>query len=398
MISTLLLAALVVVRPAQDALEIGRARAILLAAHRGIDPTVLVPSPSLAVEHPQVEDEPSSGTRMITFGDCWLLVDPRTGLVVSYNGDDDRERKYGPREDAVPRHVSDDQAVALARRLFAATGQPYGIKINPPRDHEGNHGENIRLDFVPVWRGLPYDPWQLGWIDLDREDGRVKQYNFHALSKPLVAPPPSLVPRVSPAEARLAALRVAVGSTAEALTESSVVPLALCIGEPYRRGLGPASGIWSFLSPDEDTRVEAGQGTLVYFGTFDRNAGVDGRERPRVDVRVDALTGRVLDLRDWSVGMGGGGPKVAGKPLPVPASARAWRVGVGRDPWTSPATAALTPAAQPVPTKGTKLALTDGKAAFPALYDPATGLVAISGKAYRPGSALAALLKRRAKG
>lgn len=204
-----------------------------------------------------------------------------------------------------------------------------------------------------------------------------------------------LVPRLPLDAARRVALLRVSRLKGVPLGENPKWPFALAIGSPITH-TEKMAGLTSYLSPDEAARVSAGEGRLVYSGQFVGGDPEDDRV-PRFSIMIDAFDGRVLSIRDWGYGRGGeAGRSTPVLPLAVPTSSRDWRVAFGEGNWSPHAKASLTPTSDPLPT-GEKLTLTDGKAAFPATYDPKSDLLGIMGKAYRPGPTLAGLLRQRTK-
>lgn len=348
---------------------------------------------------------PKSREYRFTFGT--VGVDVTTGRVCSYmGGGDGHHAVYNGDGGLIPRALSDQAAKKIVRRLYNASGMSDEIVFFGVEDLAGGGQEDVRVAYSPALNGVPY--WEGGgWMDLDRQTGFL--HNFVG-STSHADPPTSTIPRLSLEGARAQALRLGVDRQGEAMTQQSSSTFRLTIwvpsqdNAPEARNTLQAKGI-RLQDYEESANARAARksnrGVLAYVGRFEGSNPGDP-----LDVVLDAQTGEALSFeRSFSalagrMGNGGlSGTSTPARPALLPATgSRPWRVAVGTGPLVGPVAATLTPAPGIAPTAGEKVDLTDGRAAFPALYDPSTGLIGIVGKAYKPSPALADLLRRRARG
>ena len=342
------------------------------------------------------------GSRLYRFSNSGCLqIQAATGRVLTYvSGQYDGARAEDADGNVVPRGVDDAEAAALARRFFAAAGWTGSVRIIEIADLQGNNETGIDVFFSRLHGSVP----EIGGssVEVDRQTGRLDKMYI----SPPFSSPPSLTPLGTPDEARLVALQAAQGWLGGRVFAEPQEPFGIFVSPStplsleWETGEGaPRSGTFAnatkyqSLTPAEAARSAAGESVLIYAGTIRAGQGEP------VYIRLDARTGHVLTMERTNFGMGGGGSPSASRPVLVPTASRPWRVGTGGGgwkAWTAPATAALVPAPKP-PAKGAKVLLTDGRAAFPATYDPKANLLGVSGRGYRPGPALAALLRKRAK-
>lgn len=342
---------------------------------------------------------PESRVYLFLFGTVGIST--TTGRITFYTGGGGGQPAYDREGRFVPRAVSDQAAKAIARRIYHAAGFPGEIACDV-RDADGSGGGEIGIYYTPVVGGVPYEGLEGGAIHIDRQTGLLTSFGG---SPRRSAPPASLVPALSLDAARALALRTGADRQGEALAEEAVHPFRLVVWAPDPDQAAEVRAHARRVEPDryEEAPVaaearRAGRGLLAYAGW------VRGGTGGSVEVVVDAGTGALLSSDQWALGgvgpasRGGRAPSAPARPPLLPATApRPWRVAVGDGPLVGPVDAALSPAGA-ASTAGIRVDLTDGRAAFPARYDPATGLLGISGKAYRPGPALADLLRRRARG
>ena len=385
--------------------EAGLVRAFVSVARTGVDPNIVLPPYGEDGEQPYVSGMNSpqslkSGTRWYQYNQADVAVDFRHGRIGAY-GDEVALWKQNQGVDTTKGRVTNEQAVALARRFFAAAGwgesvvwpATYRVAVKGVYDAEDRGTLEIHLRSAAS--GVPYTGEGEAIIEINRWTGQLNSFNGPFNTRP--APPLSTLPRGTLAQARSVALSYGVELRGESLTDLPSHPFALRVWCPRLEDDGtlrdPASYPLSVRAA-----AAAGRGVLAYEGWI---AG--GSHESMLYVVVDAATGAILHTEGPpGLGSGGGGGS-GGRPIPaaaltVPTAPRPWRVSTGKKgwaAWTTPAPSALTPLALSPPKKGTRLSLTDGKAAFPALYDPRANLLAVSGKTYRPGPALAALLRRR---
>ena len=381
-----------------DAAELRRARAFLDVAFTGLDPNEIVPPPERVTE-PTITDATKNEYREYEFGAASLKVDAQ-GRVVSFSGS--YSTKYDFPKDYPPgtvfkRQVSDTMAANIAQRVYTAAGWPETIHVEEVRDLAGENDTCVEVWYVPTAGGIPYVRRDYeDYMEINRLDGGVRLF-AHLGDVP--APPLSLVPAGSPGDALLAALRVgaATGGTGRADPYGGAFQLRLWL--PPASPLEPPAAIARRIT---DPRVRANavarQAMLVYVGRVLLGPG------RTADLVLDARTGEalkseILDAATISPGLGGALPAVKAKPLPPFGGVRPWRV-VGNGAWrawSAPARTALAPVASALPIIGQPVVLSDGTLAISGTYDPKANLLGVSGKAYRPGPALADLLKRRAK-
>ena len=408
-----LLISLVVPRlPADLEADRARVRAFVEVARYGFDPGVPVLRPPKPGEVPKVDVEDSRPSRTVyDYNSMRVALNTRTGRIewavfrpFSSQDAEASSARYGRRDSFAPRRFSDEDAVELAKRYCAKAG--WGVAI--PRTDLGTVGTETRvvdhydgerslwLNLLPSVAGVPYDVnhWQMT-VEMDRETGAL--VDFYGAGDDLPAPPLILAPLGTAAMARDVALRAGAELRGEALAGSKDYPMSLCVwlpravGGPASERPGPAS---RYYGPKVLAALAANRGFLVYKGPLEGGTFDAG-----VSAVVDARTGEVLDLgppEGTRPGTAGGAGGMEGAPLPVPTSARPWRLAAGTKGWRvwgAPANAALAPVAGKAPA-GRKVTLTDGKAAFPATYDAKANLLGIEGRAYRPGPALARLLRR----
>ena len=413
------LAALLLLRQGAD--ELARVKEFVRVAHIGREGLLLPPydqqgEPTIRDHTESVWSEFDSrlvkqARREYRFGYARVDVDGRTGRIVYYTVVVDF-RDYPPaftqeergNEMPVPRALTNAEAVSLAEQAYAAAGWPGGIAPYEMHDLYGNNNTCVEVGYSPVWRGIPYEGTG-DTIEVNRQTGRLEKFRA-GFTQPgsVSAPPLSLLTGGNLGEARLVALRsMLVWRKAGTFRENPMRPLRLVLWQPryYITGAYEAYGAHQGgrIEPFHVAELRAGRAILAYSGTL---TGSDGRE---YNVRLDARTGFPLTLSDdWDpVGRAGSGglaakPPPVPRPVPVPSAARPWRVGAGQkgwNAWSAPATASLTP----VPAKaliGRRVDLTDGRSAFPATYDAKANLLGIEGRTYRPGPALAGLLRRTA--
>ena len=399
-----------------DQVELERARLFLRSAFTGREDTLVPPFERQGTATTDDSNVALHGLRKYQFNDSELNVDVRSGRIVWYSlGLPLAELNAALKDNylfdgkgnwhALPRALTDAEATAIAARIYADAGWPGGIEIRSITDLMGTHDGCIQVRYSPKWMGVPY--LEETTIDFDRQTGRLDTFNA---PDSLPAPPASPVPGGNLEQARLAALSTAAAWHGGSFQESPLDPLRLVLSYSKPASL-PLSSPGTVALPGTSFRkgsvlslgaghladLRAGRAILSYDGTLLDAAGVPWH------VWLDARTGDTLSMGDARPPYGSlGGTSVIPK-LPllfVPTALRPWRAATGQkgwNAWTPPATATLKPIPGTATVKGAKVTLTDGKAAFPALYNPKANLLAISGKTYRPGPALAALLKRRVK-
>ena len=384
-------------------------RAFVTAARTGIDGEVLPPIPAAGQEPDLKEtynrpEDVQRGYLCYDFARTWVTLDIVRGRVDHYND----FVPTGPGREAdgslAPRRVTDAQAIAQARRFYAAAGWPGGFDVYPRLvedgtladvlDNQGDNESGLQIDFVPTWNGVRYEESRsMGQFHVHRQTGQLT--GFSSPGRNLPPPPASLAPAGSLSAARNIAFGLGAQRFGEAVAESPGRPFGLRIWYPVEGYADRRPVARRSYSARVRSSVEAGRGVLAYVGWLS-----GGSWECNVGVVLDALSGEVIEVvpahaPGGSGGAGGTNPR----PLIVPTAPRPWRVGTGKGgwkAWTSPVTAALTPAPKP-PAKGAKILLTDGRAAFPATYDAKANLLGISGKGYRPGEGLAKLLRKWAQ-
>ena len=394
------------IRPApQSSAEAGRVEAFVTAARTGLEPGVVLPPYADPKEGPQYaafltgKDLERRGIRVYQYNQTYAYLNVSNGRIELYS-DATGSIAHDPDGTLLPRKVTDAQAAALAQRFYAAAGWPGRAEVLSLDDGKGQNDASISVLYGISAGGVRYDEdrWQ-GLMSIDRETGKLDAFTtpvaISALGLP--APPSSLAPRVSPTSARLVALGFGVEFRGESLAESPHAPLSLRVWLP-RLPLTTAFGertatVGGRVAPAIAANLSAGRGMLVYTGWL-----LGGSRRAAVRVTVDAITGQVLGAeeapREGGAGGAGGGAPLGD--IAVPADPRPWRASRQGKPWSPAVTSTLARTPGSVP-KGTKLALTDGRVAFPATYDPKANLLGVEGKTYRPGPALARLLRRKPK-
>ena len=382
-----------------DLNEVARARAFIRAAHVGLNDAVL-PMTEPDAEPWRIDDEERFKVRERTywFPTGTVIFQVPTGRITGYFAENIPYTPLYNQGIPIPRAVTDNDAAILARRFHEASGWPGEIDPYRFEDLAGTSGYCISVDYRPVYRGVPYEGCD-GRACVNRMSGLLESFDSPPVRMP--APPASLVAATGARDAPAAAFRAALAWRGGALRESAGDPLRLRLwspGQEYPVKVGVRSGRFDrFAFRDADRALfSAGRARLVYSGTLIDEAG-----RP-LWVHMDAQDGHVLSMRSPSPAGGGSGglssPPPAPKPFAVPAAPRPWRVAVGGGAWSAPATAALTPASAKGPTLGRALLLTDGRTGFRAVYDARRGLLGVEGKTYRPGPALASLLRRKGAG
>ena len=401
MLPTLL--ARIVLSIPQDPTEAGRVMAFVTAARVGLEPETVLPPYAEPKERPRYadfltnEDFKRRGIRVYRYNLTDTHLNIRTGRIEFYSDSSSPYALRNPDGTLAPRRVTDAQAAALAQRFYTAAGWPGGIRPFEFEDGQGGNEQSVLVRYVPTAGGVPYhDDWQ-GLVYVNRKTGQLD--DFHSPPANLPAPPSSLAPQGSLQQARLVALGFGIGVRGESMAEAYYDPLRLCVWYPAGYVAGDQRPIAQRgYGPTVRAALAANRGILAYSGLLlggSRNAGLY--------VTLDARTGEILDrsapLPEGGAGGAGGGTPAAN--VSVPSAPRPWRVATGKDgwgAWTLPADAALASVATKPPVLGRKLALSDGKAAFRAVYDPKANLLGIEGKAYRPGPALASLLRRKGAG
>ena len=388
-------------------------RAFVTAARTGLDGEVLPPFPTEGEEpqlatHLENRTDATLGRRTFQFAEATVTLNTRIGRVTNYQD----ERPYFPSDalmpdGTAPRRVTDDEAIAQAQRFYTAAGWPERIDalaldgpdgvLRRVDDREsGPRGVSLEIHYVPIVGEVPYDRFWQGMVDVNRWTGRLDA--FYAVAKtPLPLPPPSVAPGGPASAARAIALRQGADRLGEVVAESRYEPFVLCVWYPVGDYRDPTPLARRPYPARARAAILEGRGILAYVG---RLAG--GSWQCGVRVAIDAVTGETIEVLPayppgGTGGGGGGGALAPQEALHVPTASRPWRVGTGKGgwrAWTPAATAALVPAPKP-PAKGAKILLTDGRAAFPAVYDAKANLLGIVGKGYRPGPGLAKLLRRR---
>ena len=331
-----------------------------------------------------------------------LVYDFVNGRVSSYAGNPRPSfRIYDPDRSIVPRAVSNEDAAAIAQRIYNAAGYPGSIRVEEVEDLSGNNDACVLVRYLPTLGGIPYGREYGDLIYLDRQTGRV-----HHFSAPTDLPlsPPTLNPAGTPVQARLLAMRAALDQgRSRRLTSVQAAEdgFELRVWLPHRNDVN-RSDVLRFM-PDPRLRAAtlARQGILAYVGTVVYRPGL------WVDMVIDARTGeviqsRVMDLAVFGRGTGGGVPAPPAKPLVLPTALRPWRVAKGKagwNAWSAPVEATLKPVKGNGPVPKGRIALSDGTSAFEVAYDGAKDVVWLvrpdrTPLAYRPAPALSKLLRR----
>ena len=370
-------------------------RGFVAAARTGIDP-LPEPGPHEVPTLSSTADDKVTGlnrdgSRVYDYAQATVYLDVLTGRVTHYYDGSNFFQNVYDEDRLLPAKVSPQRALALLQGYYNDAGWPGAIVANRVQDHTGNNDRSVEIDYSPAVGGVP-DTWaDIAWVN--REKGTLDV--FSADFGGLPAPPASVTPTGTLEDVRRAALAFGAEKSGEAMAEAPKVPFRLVIWcPPVPSGKNAAAERRAFPAVVR-TALNANRGILAYKGRI-----LAGQARDNLDLVLDARTGEVLraDTPMFEHQFGGGAPPPGA--LTLSREPRSWRVatgGKGWNAWTSPVSTALVPIAAPMP-GGDKVVLSDGKAAFPATYNPKTGLLGVSGKAYRPGPALADLLRRRVKG